>query len=169
MSQCCTDHVGNPKQKYKSREEAELAAERRKEEGVELMVYPCDKGDGWHLTSRNAPPVLRPKNVMTQQERGLYSKPTKNLIGNVISENLEIQLKDRGRRKTLFLLKKNVEEAQLKLDKKKGVYQNYKKNLFEMKKNLSLAEQDVRESKRKLSNAQLECNSAQRRIRVKLK
>jgi hypothetical protein len=49
----CTDSHGQPKQAYESEDAAERRAEIILEErGVDLRVYECPYGEGWHLTSR---------------------------------------------------------------------------------------------------------------------
>ncbi len=116
MRQCCTDHNGNPKQNYQTKEEAEKAAERRNDDGVAITVYPCEEGDGWHLTSRNAPPPERPKNVMTEEERKLYTKQNRNRMGNLFDEDLVAQIKGEARINTLSILKKNIEHEVLVIE-----------------------------------------------------
>ncbi len=51
MNECCKDHAGKPKKKYATYEEAEAVARQRRREGVEVHIYKCFDGDGFHLTS----------------------------------------------------------------------------------------------------------------------
>ena len=47
----CTGADGKPKEAYKTQRSAQRRADIiRKEQGVELKVYPCEYGSGWHLT-----------------------------------------------------------------------------------------------------------------------
>lgn len=49
----CAGANGKPKEAYASQEDAERRAEiLRSEQGVNLRVYRCDYGNGWHLTKR---------------------------------------------------------------------------------------------------------------------
>jgi len=164
MRQCCTDHKGVPKRKYRTKEEAEKVAEQRNDEGIAVKVYACEEGDGWHLTSQNAPPPERPKNVMTPNERARYTKKDRNFLGDALDEELLNRLKDEAQKKTLANLEKKIEQAQQALDQKKNDYQSHRNDLIEMRNRLRLAEQSVNEAKMELSNAQNEYASAKRRI-----
>ncbi len=164
MRQCCTDHKGIPKRKYRTKEEAEKVAEQRNVEGVAVKVYACEEGDGWHLTSINAPPPERPKNAMTPNERARYTRKQRNLLGKMLDEELLNELQDKSQKNTLNNLEKQIEVAQQTLEEKKNEYQNSKKDFIEMRNQLKQAEQGVNEAKRKLSDAQLEYASAKRRI-----
>ena len=47
----CVGRDGRPKMAYADQEAAERRAKLLfEEQGVELRVYPCEAGDGWHLT-----------------------------------------------------------------------------------------------------------------------
>ncbi|MDA0712271.1 MAG: hypothetical protein O3B73_18895 [bacterium] len=47
----CTGTDGRLKEAYQSREDAQKRADiLGREQGVALSVYPCDHGNGWHLT-----------------------------------------------------------------------------------------------------------------------
>ena len=47
----CTDHNGNRKDTYVTREDAEKMVNIRGKDGVQLFVYQCPSGCGFHLTS----------------------------------------------------------------------------------------------------------------------
>lgn len=47
----CTDSSGRAKDAYPSKEEAEKVIALRRKSGVHLKAYPCQYGNGWHLTS----------------------------------------------------------------------------------------------------------------------
>ena len=49
----CTDHNGNKKSAYATAEDAEKMARIRAASGIQLYVYNCPSGNGFHLTSRN--------------------------------------------------------------------------------------------------------------------
>lgn len=164
MRQCCTNHNGRRKQKYKTQEEAENAAYHRKNEGETVSIYPCEDGDGWHLTSNASPPLERPIREMTIEERRLYTKKNKNLLGNSLDKWLLNDLKDKSEKNTLAIYEENIEQAQQELDKKKGIYQNNEKGFLEARKRLRLARQDLNEATLKLQNAQQEYSSEKSRI-----
>ena len=47
----CTGADGKPKDSYQSRELAQRRADiLRREQGAVLNLYPCEYGNGWHLT-----------------------------------------------------------------------------------------------------------------------
>ena len=48
----CVDHKGNPKDTYKTREDALRMVRIRSQPGITLSVYSCPQGAGYHLTSR---------------------------------------------------------------------------------------------------------------------
>jgi len=160
MRQCCTDRAGNPKKKYQSKEEAEKSAQRRNNEGVKVIVYRCEEGDGWHLTSQNASPPERLNNVMIQVERVRYTKKNKNLLGNILDEELVNQLKNESQKNTLSILGEKIELAQQELDQKTIAYKSHKKDFFEVRKILNFAKQDLDEAQRELRNAQHEYDAA---------
>ncbi len=47
----CTDSCGNYKDAYPTEEQAIKMVGIRKKDGVQLSVYRCPEGNGWHLTS----------------------------------------------------------------------------------------------------------------------
>ena len=49
----CVDHNGNPKDSYKTKEDALKMVNIRAKAGIELHIYKCPKSDYYHLTSRN--------------------------------------------------------------------------------------------------------------------
>ena len=49
----CVDHNGNPKDCYKTREDALKMVNIRAKAGIVLHIYECPKSDCFHLTSRN--------------------------------------------------------------------------------------------------------------------
>lgn len=53
ISSCsCTDHNGRKKDCYETRSDAEKMASIRASVGIQLYVYSCPQGIGFHLTSR---------------------------------------------------------------------------------------------------------------------
>lgn len=48
----CVDHNGNPKDTYKTLEDAQRMVRIRSSAGITLKVYECPQGEGYHLTSR---------------------------------------------------------------------------------------------------------------------
>ena len=48
----CTDHNGHKKDAYATAEAAQKMASIRGQSGVQLYVYRCPRGNGFHLTSR---------------------------------------------------------------------------------------------------------------------
>lgn len=49
----CVDHNGNPKDSYKTREDALKMVNIRAKAGIKLNIYECPKSNYFHLTSRN--------------------------------------------------------------------------------------------------------------------
>lgn len=47
----CVDHNGKPKDSYKTESDAQKMAKIRSASGIELFVYKCPFGCGYHLTS----------------------------------------------------------------------------------------------------------------------
>ncbi|MBR1715794.1 MAG: hypothetical protein IJ717_12740 [Treponema sp.] len=47
----CTDHNGKIKDSYKTLQDAKKMANIRKLAGIDLFVYECPHGNGYHLTS----------------------------------------------------------------------------------------------------------------------
>ncbi len=174
MRQCCTGYDGNLKQKYKTQEEAEDAAERRKDEGVKVAPYPCEEGDGWHLTSQNAPPLERPIKVMTKEERPLYTKRIKNRMGSLFNEELVAQMKTEARNNTLPILKKKIEFFQNEFNEKHKEYdctmkqyrlaKKGKEDIDGYREKLILVKGEFNAARQKLSAANREYESAKRRI-----
>jgi len=174
MRQCCTDHNGNPKQKYETQEEAENAAKRGSEKGVAISVYPCEEGDGWHLTSRNAPPLERPITVMTKEEKKLYTRKNKNRIGSLLNKEIVEQMKNEARNNTLPILKKNIEPLQLKFDeiykefaqlrKKYRLAEREKEDVVVLRELLVETQNKLNVAKQELRAAKNEYESGKRRI-----
>lgn len=48
----CVDHNGQPKDTYKTQEDAQRMVRIRSKAGIQLNIYPCPQGEGYHLTSR---------------------------------------------------------------------------------------------------------------------
>jgi flagellar capping protein FliD len=163
MKQCCTDKNGNPKRKYQTKEEAEKSAEQISDNGIAIKVYQCEDGNGWHLTSLNAPSPERPKNVMTEAERKQYSKSNDNSLGSLFDKEFVRQLKKDSHNNTLDALDKKIKEAQEELEKKENVYQEYRKKFIEIRNKFNLASIDMKEAKQKLLNAENEYKSAKRK------
>ncbi|MGD2117203.1 MAG: hypothetical protein PVG66_02490 [Chromatiales bacterium] len=174
MRQCCSDHNGNIKKKYKTKEEAEKVAELRKDDGVAITVYPCEGGNGWHLTSRNAPPPERPKNVMTKEETKLYTKQHRNRLGNLFDEALVAQIKNEAKDNTLSILKKKLESLQSEFNERYREFDSLRKQYrrterekegtVDLREFLIEAEQNIKMTRQKLRDAKQEYESAKRRI-----
>lgn len=48
----CTSQDGQPKESYRTQKEAQRRASiLKREQGVTLQIYPCEFGNGWHLTN----------------------------------------------------------------------------------------------------------------------
>lgn len=167
MRQCCTDHKGKKKRKYQTKEEAEKAAELRNDEGIAVKVYPCEEGDGWHLTSQNAPPPDRPKNIMTQAEKNIYTKRTRNLLGNLIGEDIMAQIKDGAEKNTLVIHQEKIEQFQQEYDERYRDYKECKKDAAIVRQRLKLAEHALRMVNQNLYTAKNEYELAKRRIMKK--
>jgi len=177
MRQCCTGYDGKQKQKYKTQEEAENAAERRNDEGVKVSPYPCEDGDGWHLTSKEAPPLVRPIKVMTKDERKLYKKHIRNRMGSLLNEELVAQLKTEARSNTLPILKKRIDLFQNEFNntlkeydctmKQYRLAKNSKEEIAGYREKLLLLKGKAMAAKKKLSAANREYESAKRRITYK--
>ena len=177
MRQCCTDHKGNSKQKYQTKEEAEKAAARRNDEGIAIIVYPCEEGEGWHLTSQNAPPPERPKNVMTQEERKLYTKQNRrrnrNQMGALFDGVLVAQMKDEARKNTIPILEKKIEPLQQEFNEKHRSYWKVHRQLTQsnnedraiLQETLDIEKQELMTARQKLRAAKHELSSAKRRIK----
>jgi hypothetical protein len=164
MKPCCSDHNGNPKKKYKNREEAEKAAQSRRDEGVGINLYPCEEKDGWHLTSQNAPPPIRPKNVMTPEERGLYTRRSKNRLGDLLDEEVAKQLKDEVGRNTLHSQRGKLETLQQDIDDRVESIRSHRKELAILRNNLKTAEKNLNLTRQDLSIAKHEYAITKRRI-----
>ncbi|MGD8349471.1 MAG: hypothetical protein PVI79_09560 [Gammaproteobacteria bacterium] len=160
MNSCCTDQNGNPKNKYQSKEEAEKVAERRRDEGVAIKTYQCEKGDGWHLTSKNAPLPTRPEKVMTQEERGLYTRPEKCLPGDSVGEEIFRQIKKDVLESTLRSWERKIDQIQQEIDEKVELIRCRRKQIAELKKELLTAEEDLKATRRNLSVTKREYESA---------
>lgn len=162
MNSCCTDQNGNPKKKYQSKEEAEKVAERRRDEGVAIKIYQCEQGDGWHLTSKNAALPIRPRNVMTQEERGLYTRPGKNLLGNAVGEEIFSQIKKDLLESTLRSMETKIDRTRQEIDEKAELIRSRRQLIAELKKELLTAEEDLKATRRNLSFRKREYESAKR-------
>ena len=164
MQDCCTDRAGNPKKKYSSKEEAEKIAQLRRAEGLGINVYQCEERDGWHLTSLNATPQTRPENVMTSEDRGLYTKRIRNRLENVLGEVKSRKIKDEIRRNTLQALQAKVDQLERDSEEKVGAIQNCRKELVILRGNLKAAEHELRETRHNLSKARHELEIVSRPI-----
>ena len=178
MRQCCTDHGGKPKIKYTSQEVAEEAAERRRDEGEAVMVYACEEGDGWHLTSQNAPAPERPKNVMSAQEKRFYSKDNKRRnrapMGGMFSQDLYEQMKSEAEENTLPILEKKIQPLQEnfdllhrklgKLSRQRRLSASNREETAELAKKIEVVAKDEKEARIKLRAAKNEYARAVKRL-----
>lgn len=162
MNPCCTDQSGNPKKKYQSKEDAEKVAKRRRDEGVAIKIYQCEQGNGWHLTSKNAAEPIRPKNVMTREERGLYTRPGKNLLGDAVGEEIFSQIKKDLLESTLRSMETKIDQTQQEIDEKAELIRSRRRQIAELKKELLTAEEDLKATRRNLSFRKREYESAKR-------
>jgi len=167
MKPCCTDHKGKLKKKYLSIEEAEKVAQLRRDDGIGINVYPCEERNGWHLTSQNAPLPQRPKNVMTQEDRRLYSRRNKNRLGDLIDGEVVRQLKDEVRKNTLLSLEKKIGRLEQDIEEKVKAYKIRRKELTILRNDLETAKEELNLSKRHLLTAKHENELAKKRIKRK--
>ncbi len=161
MRECCTDHKGHPKRKYKTKAEAEKVAQLRCEEGVNVSVYPCEEGNGWHLTSRNTQHTQAYESIMVQKELLRYKQKSKNPLRNVIDEELSSQIK----KMALTTLEKKIEETQEKIDQQITLYKSNKKSYVEIRNTMREIELKIRDLKSDMHNYQQEYNIAKRRLK----
>ncbi|MCG7887118.1 MAG: septation ring formation regulator EzrA [Candidatus Thiodiazotropha endolucinida] len=185
MRDCCKDHDGKPKQKYPTESEANNAAEALRDEGESIRVYRCEDGDGWHLTSQNAPPPERPKNVMTREDKKLYSQDSysrnrtrrkENSLGSLLNDEALSQMKAEAEKNTLDILKKKLEPLQEDFNVKHRLHGQLLKqcrqaerngeNLSEIHEQLSVAKEDEAEARKKLRAMKKEIEAAKRRLQV---
>ncbi|MFC1333175.1 MAG: hypothetical protein G8D91_00485 [gamma proteobacterium symbiont of Clathrolucina costata] len=188
MRDCCKDHDGKPKRKYSTESEAEKAAEAIRDEGESIRVYQCDDGDGWHLTSHNAPSPERPKNVMTREDKKLYSQDSysrnrtrrkENSLGSLLNDEALSQMKAEAEKNTLEILRKQLEPLQEDFDTKYRLHGQLLKQcrvaerkgecLPEIQEQLALAKEDEAEARKKLRAMKKEIELAKRRLQVESK
>ncbi len=161
---CCLDRNGKPKKKYKHQEEAEKISQRRRDEGVGINVYLCQHRDGWHLTSQNAVTPVRPANVMSHEDRRLYSGPGKNRLGEIIGDEMLIQLRTETGRSMLESLERKVGAIQQAIDAKLEVLRVRKSEIAILVAEQRRTEQGLREARQELSAAKNEFELARRSI-----
>jgi len=88
MKQCCIDHNGKQKVKYSSKTEAKTIVKLKASEGIKLFIYPCQEGDGWHLTSHF---IETSANTLTQD---ILEFSDKVLESYFLSKNIPIPKKN---------------------------------------------------------------------------
>ncbi len=159
MRECCTDHKGQPKRKYETQSEAEKVAKLRRGEGVNIKVYPCEEGNGWHLTSHNVE-IQTAMNIMEQREISRYKQKSKNLLGSSIDSELINQMKQN----VLSSIEKKIEHEQEKLDLQKEIFEKNKKAYIDIRQKLRLEEQELRHTEQEIHKLQNEYNQAKNRI-----
>lgn len=164
MKPCCTDHKGKEKKKYKTKDEAERVAQLRRDDGIGIKVYECEDKDGWHLTSRNAPPPIRPKNVMTQEERALYTGRRVSRLGDLLEEEVASDLKQKVRKNTLNLYKRKIENLKQDLETREQIIRRHRQQLAILRKELQSAEEDYRIARREIISTEREYERAKVRI-----
>lgn len=93
--QCCTDHKGQPKKKYATREDASDAARLMEiERDIITDIYECEARDGWHLTShhvRQEPRILR-KDIHERRKRKLVKTTLGRALGQEFFDQLKVAL-----------------------------------------------------------------------------
>lgn len=165
MKDCCTDSEGTPKKKYSSKEEAEKIAQFRRDEGLVIKVYQCEMRNGWHLTSLNATPPARSKNVLTSEDSRLYTEKIRKRLKNVLGEAKSNEIRDKFRRIALEELQAKVDQLERDSEEQLGAVQNCRKEMAILRGDLKAAEQELRESRQNLSKARHELEVASRQIR----
>jgi len=108
MRECCTDHMGKPKNKY-SREEDALEVARYLEliKGIYVIVYQCDVGDGWHLTSQDVSQQPSPHRVLNAHVIRNQPQNIKKRKGSALGKSLGKELVEKIRD---VVHKQNVEK-----------------------------------------------------------
>lgn len=163
MKECCTDSAGNPKKKYSSKKEAERIAQLRRDEGMGIDVYPCNKGDGWHLAPQNTPTPARPQNVMTSEDRRLCTEKIRKRLENVLGEAKLKEIKDEIRRNTLQALEAKVDQLEHDVGESVAAATVCRKEFAVLQGNLKSVEQDLLETRRHLSKARHDLEVARKR------
>ena len=143
MRECCTDHEGKPKRKYKTRADAEKMAQLRREDGVLVHVYRCEEGDGWHLTSRNNQPILPATVSATYLGR---KQKAKTHLGDLIDKDLADKMKNAA----LVNLEIKIEDIQEKIEQQTELYKKYKTEMYEIRNKLKEKEKELREYQHQL-------------------
>ena len=103
MKECgCKDHSGKPKKNYASYEEAEAVKRHKQIDKINISIYKCPEGYGFHLTSHSSGDGTEQEH---KQEVRRYSKAKqrnpKTKIGHRIDEdtyNNLLSLRDELRR-----------------------------------------------------------------------
>ena len=142
MRPCCTDHNGNEKKKYDTRDEAERVAQLRRDDGIGVDIYECEDRNGWHLTSQNVPPPIRPSNVMTGEDRALYSSPKKGRLGDFLDEVAASELKQKVASNTLLLYERKIENIKQDLERKEQLMRDRRQQIAILRKALQSAVND---------------------------
>ena len=164
MRACCIDQYGNEKRKYKTKEEAEEIAQYRRDDGIGVKVYECMDRDGWHLTSHNAPTPIRPKNVMTREDRLLLRKQKTARLGDAIGEEVVTNLKNEIKKNSLIQLEEKIQQLKQDVEEKSVIICNYRKQFARLRQAIQAREQDLKESKRSLSRTENEYERVKRQI-----
>ena len=162
MKQCCTDRNGDPKKKYRSREEAEKAARRERNETVGQTVYPCDEGDGRHLASPNASSPTSRQSVITRDARVALNGHTGNPLADSTKREVVKRLADYARPGALQLLEEKIAGFQRDTEEKTEAVRRLRRQIAALKNELESAERDLKASQRKLSNARFEYHRSER-------
>ena len=101
---------------------------------------------------------------MTQEERSLYTKPSKNPLGNLLGQEAVKQLTEEVRKSNLRALVKDVEDLEQVVNKIAEAIRSRRKELASLRKDLRVAEQNLSISKQNLSIAKRNSELAKRRI-----
>ncbi len=86
MSDCCEDYEGKGKNKYATYEDAIDVARAKREEGINVNVYKCLEGNGYHLTSHGQGDGTE---TLQQQLVRKFSKKHSQNSGNRVFQKLD--------------------------------------------------------------------------------
>lgn len=101
---------------------------------------------------------------MTPEERGLYTRRSKNRPGDLLDEEVARQLKDEVGRNTLHSQGKKLEALQQDVDDRVKIIRNRRRELAIFRNDLKTAEQNINLTRLDLSIAKHEYALTKRRI-----
>ena len=170
MRECCTDHEGKPKRKYKTRADAEMVAKLRREDGVIVNIYRCEEGDGWHLTSRNTQPIPDVTRDMVNAPYLRQNQKDRSHIRDLVDD----ELVDNMKQIALVNLEKKIEDAQgkiedvqEKIEEQMALYKKYKIKMHEIRSNLQEKDRELKEYQQQLNSYRQEYARAKQHMRSK--